>query len=181
MVEQPRASESASYHHRELAESFGSNADLYDRARPRYPRDLANVILAGAPGTRVLDVGIGTGISALPFRDAGADILGVEIDPRMAAIARSRGFEVEIARFEEWDAGAFICDLVIAGQSWHWIDPLGGALKAADILVTGGRIAPFWNVGEPERDIATAFGEIYRSIDTGLPFTPWGSEEFRIP
>lgn len=174
MVTLPSPSpEPTPHQHREIAESFGSDADRYDRTRPRYPRPLADAILSGLPGTRVLDVGIGTGLSALPFREAGADILGVEVDARMAELANARGFEVEVARFEDWDARGARFDAVISGQTWHWIDPAAGATKAADLLHPGGRIALFWNAGDPDPAIAAAFGEVYRSVDTGLPFTPW--------
>lgn len=169
----PPPPEPAPYRHRDIAESFGSDAHRYDRARPGYPQALADTILAGLPGRRVLDVGIGTGLSALPFRRAGADVLGVEVDARMAELARSRGFEVRIARFEDWDPEGAHFDAVIAGQTWHWIDPTAGAVRAASVLTPGGRIGLFWNAGDPDPQIAAAFGEVYRSVDTGLPFTPW--------
>lgn len=169
----PPPPEPAPFRHRDIAESFGSDADGYDRARPRYPRALADAILAGLPGKRILDVGIGTGLSALPFREAGADIVGVEVDARMAELARSRGFEVQVAGFEDWDSEGASFDAVIAGQTWHWIDPTAGAAKAAGLLRPGGRIGLFWNAGDPEPQLAAAFGEVYRSVDTGLPFTPW--------
>jgi SAM-dependent methyltransferase len=158
-----------------IAESFGDDADRYDRARPRYPLALAAAVLDGAVGVEVLDVGIGTGISALPFRDAGAHVVGVEADARMAGLARSRGFEAEVSRFEDWEPGARVFDVVISGQTWHWIDPVAGAAKAASLLRPGGRIALFWNVGDPEPEIARAFADVYRSVDTGLPFTPWAA------
>ena len=158
---------------RDIAEGFGSDAERYDRARPHYPRALADVVLAGLPGRRVLDVGVGTGISALPFLDAGADLLGVEVDERMAAVARRRGIPVEVARFEEWDPEGRRFDAVIAGQTWHWIDPAAGAERAAAVLPAGGRIALFWNAGDPPPEIAAGFGEAYHSVDTGLPFTPF--------
>ena len=37
-----------SHQAREIAESFGSDADRYDRARPRYPDELVDRIVAGA-------------------------------------------------------------------------------------------------------------------------------------
>ncbi|MEU6126577.1 hypothetical protein [Streptomyces sp. NPDC047123] len=43
--------------HRRMAESFGVDAERYDRARPRYPDALVARIVAAAPGPAVLDVG----------------------------------------------------------------------------------------------------------------------------
>ncbi|WP_022901439.1 class I SAM-dependent methyltransferase [Humibacter albus] len=169
------AADPVPHHHREIAESFGSDAARYDRARPHYPRALAHAVLDGLPEKRVLDVGIGTGLSALPFRAEGADVVGVEVDERMAELARARGFAVGLGRFEEWDARGAAFDAVIAGQTWHWIAPDAGASKAAALLHPGGRLAIFWNAGDPDPDIAAAFGEVYRSVDTGLPFTPWAA------
>lgn len=132
-----------------------------------------DALVTAVPGRRVLDVGIGTGLSARPFRDAGCTMLGVEVDPRMAGVAQRHGFDVEIAAFERWDAAGRTFDAVIAGQTWHWIDPITGAARAAQLLRPAGRFAAFWNVGDPAPEIASAFVEVYRSIDTGLPFTPW--------
>lgn len=165
----------APHHHRDIADSFGAEALRYDRTRPHYPQALADVVLAGLPGRRVLDVGIGTGISALPFLEAGAEIVGVEPDSRMAEVARSHHFAVELSRFEDWEPAGRAFDAVIAGQTWHWIDPVVGAAKAAGLLRPGGRLAVFWNVGDPEPEIASAFAEVHRSVDTGLPFTPWAA------
>jgi SAM-dependent methyltransferase len=88
---------------RQTAESFGFDPERYDRTRPRYPRELVDAIIASSPGRDVLDVGIGAGVSASPFQAAGCRLLGIEVDPRMAEFARQRGFEVEVARFEDWD------------------------------------------------------------------------------
>jgi SAM-dependent methyltransferase len=155
---------------RAVAQGFGDDADRYDRARPRYPDSLATALLDGLPGRRVLDVGIGTGLSALPFRAAGATVSGVDPDPRMAELVRRRGFDVDVATFEEWDPAGRRFDAVVAGQTWHWVDPVAGAAKAAAVLDPGGRLAVFWNAGDPPPDLAAAFGEVHRRVDTGLPF-----------
>ena len=98
-----------SHQAREIAESFGSDADRYDRARPRYPDELVDRIVAGAaPGQHrpdvpdILDVGCGTGIVARQFQAAGCRVLGVDPDARMADLARRHGLEVEVSRFEAW-------------------------------------------------------------------------------
>src|SRR3984885_16106882 len=129
---------------REMAESFGTNPERYDRARPRYPDALIERIVAASPGPRVLDVGCGTGIAARQFQAAGCRVLGVEPDARMAALARRFGVEAEVAKFEAWDSGGRAFDTVIAGQAWHWVDPVAGAVKAAQVLRPGGRLAVFW-------------------------------------
>jgi SAM-dependent methyltransferase len=112
----------------------------------------------------VLDVGCGTGIAARQFRAAGCLVLGVDVDPRMAAVAREQGFDVEVARFEEWDAAGRTFDAVVAGQTWHWIEPVAGAAKAAAVLRPGGRLALFWNVFQPPAALAEAFGAVYRRV-----------------
>jgi SAM-dependent methyltransferase len=121
------------------AQSFGSDAERYDRARPRYPDVMVERILAASPGADVVDVGCGTGIAARQLEAAGARVLGVEVDARMADGARRRGLEVEVAAFETWDPAGRTFDAVAAGQAWHWIDPLAGAVKAGqlDDLMTG--------------------------------------------
>jgi ubiquinone/menaquinone biosynthesis C-methylase UbiE len=56
---------------RQVAEGFGADAGRYDRARPTYPADLIDRIIAASPGRDILDVGCGTGISARLFQAAG--------------------------------------------------------------------------------------------------------------
>lgn len=41
------------------------------------------------------------------------------------------------------------------------------------MLRRGGRLAPFWNIPELDPTIAAAFAQVYRDVDTGLPFIPW--------
>jgi len=154
---------------RRMAESFGVDAERYDRTRPRYPQALADRIVAASPGRHVLDVGIGTGISALAFRAAGCRVLGVDPDERMAELARRRGFEVESAKFEEWDPVRRTFDVVIAGQTWHWVDPVAGAKKAAEVLRPGGRLAVFWNAMELPSELADATTRAFRSEVTDSP------------
>lgn len=149
---------------RQVAESFGSDPERYDRARPRYPDAMVERIVAESPGPDYLDVGIGTGIAARQFQAAGATVLGVEVDARMAAWARQRGLDVEVATFEAWDPAGRAFDAVVSGQAWHWVNPVAGAAKAAQALRPGGRLAVFWNAGRPSPDVAEAFAAVYRRV-----------------
>jgi SAM-dependent methyltransferase len=155
------------HHERSRAESFGAVAALYDRTRPSYPAALVDALLS-EPAKRVLDVGCGTGIAAALLAARGCDVLGVEIDERMAALARARGLEVEVAQFERWQAAGRLFDLLISGQAWHWIDPVAGAAKAAAVLEQGGRIGLFWNFGDPPARVEELFAPIYARLAPGL-------------
>nr|WP_244410259.1 class I SAM-dependent methyltransferase [Streptomyces albofaciens] len=162
-----------------MAESFGADAERYDRARPRYPRALIDRILAAvhdtavhdtaapdtvARGTDVLDVGCGTGIVARQFAAAGCQVLGLDVDARMAALARRHGLEAEITAFEAWEPAGRTFDAVVSGQTWHWVDPVAGPAKAAQALRPGGLLAVFWNAGSPPPQLAASFAEVYRRL-----------------
>jgi len=161
---------SESHHARQIAESFGSDAERYERTRPTYPKAMVDAILAASEGRDVLDIGIGTGISARPFLQEGCHLLGVEPDERMAEYARRSGLKVEIATFEEWDPAGRTFDIVIAGQTWHWVDPLLGASKAAEVLRPGGRIALFWNVMSFPGNFGERFSAVYQRVLPEFPF-----------
>jgi SAM-dependent methyltransferase len=163
-------SENGSHQHRQVAESFGSDAERYDRTRPRYPDAMVYQIIAGSPGPDVLDVGCGTGIEARQFQSAGCNVLGVEPDARMADFARRSGVEVEVATFEAWDPAGREFDAVIAGQAWHWVNPVAGAAKAAQVLRPGGRLAAFWHVFEPPPEVAEAFVAVHQRVVPDSPF-----------
>ena len=152
------------HHARDVAESFGADAARYDRARPSYPAALISRLVAASPGRELLDAGCGTGICARLFQAAGCRVLGVDPDPRMAAAARTAGTAVEVARIEDWDPAGRMFDTVTAAQAWHWVDPLAGAAKAAQVLRPGGRLAVFWNVFGPPEDLREAFGEVFRRV-----------------
>jgi SAM-dependent methyltransferase len=127
-------------------------------------------IVATSPGPDALDVGCGTGIEARQFQAAGCKVLGVEPDARMADFARRSGVEVEVATFEAWDPAGRAFDAVVAGQAWHWVDPVAGAAKAAEVLRPGGRLAPFWHVFQPPPEVADAFAVVYQQVVSDSPF-----------
>jgi SAM-dependent methyltransferase len=154
---------------RRVAESFGGDAERYDRARPAYPDALVRRIIAASPGRNVLDVGCGTGIEARQFRAAGRTILGVEPDARMAEFARCSGVEVEVATLEAWDPAGRQFDAVIAGTAWHWVDPVAGAAKAAAVLRPGGLIAPFHHVFQTPPGILDALASAYQKVAPDSP------------
>jgi SAM-dependent methyltransferase len=144
---------------------FGQQAEAYDRFRPAYPDAVIDDLLGPTPsGLDVLDVGCGTGIASRQMAERGATVLGVELAPRMAEIARGHGVEVEIAAFEAWDSAGRTFDRVASAQAWHWLDlPLATA-KAASVLRPGGKLCLIWNAGCQPDDLADALEEVYASV-----------------
>jgi SAM-dependent methyltransferase len=156
--------------HRAVAESFGVDPARYDRNRPPYPEAMITRIVDGSPGRSLLNVGCGTGIEARQFQAVGCTVLGVEPDRRMADFARETGVETEVAKFEDWDARNRRYDAVVAGTAWHWVDPVKGAAKAAEVLKPNGRIATFWHVFELPKPVAEALSAVYRQVVPDSPF-----------
>ncbi|MFE2011401.1 class I SAM-dependent methyltransferase [Streptomyces sp. NPDC059491] len=132
-----------------LSRIFDEDAELYDRARPGYPPELFDALesLAGVgPGSRVLEVGAGTGKATVPLAARGCRITAVEVGADMAAVARRNlaGFdavEVVTADFEVWPLPEEPYDAVVAATAFHWIDPAVRTVKAADALRSGGALA----------------------------------------
>jgi SAM-dependent methyltransferase len=146
---------------RQRANSFGGAAHNYDTHRPRYPDQLIDDVLP--PGARrVLEAGAGTGIASMQFIKRGADLLAVEPDNRMAAVARAKGIPVEIATFEQWKPAGRRFDRVVFAASFHWVDPALALPKIRGILNDGGKLALIWNRLRPTNPTRAEFESIYR-------------------
>lgn len=129
--------------------TFDGIADLYDRVRPSYPAELLDDLrdLAGiAPGSRVLEIGCGTGKLTVQMAELGCEITAVELGPNLADIARKNlapfpRVSVITASFEEWSPPAEPFDAVVSATAFHWLDPKIRVPKAAGVLGPGGSLA----------------------------------------
>ena len=132
------------------ARSFDEIAELYDRARRAYPEQLFDNLFAlaelEAAHANVLEIGCGTGQATLPLARRRCNLVCVEMGANLASIAHRKLAEfphVEMvnARFEDWDPGAAVFDLVFAANAWHWLEPDVRYAKAAALLRPGGALA----------------------------------------
>lgn len=131
-----------------LRETFNQDAERYDRARPRYPKQLFDAFTAAGlpPGARVLEIGCGTGQATVPLAERGYRIVAVELGPEMTALARrnladSGAVEVVTAAFEDWPLPEEPFDAVFSATAFHWVDPAVRVAKSADALRPGGLLA----------------------------------------
>jgi SAM-dependent methyltransferase len=161
---------------RDRAESFGRVAADYDRYRPSYPARLIDELLRRGPRT-ALDIGCGTGKAARLFAERGLSVMGVEVDPQMAEVARAHGLAVEVGRFEDWDDAGRRFDLITAAQAWHWVDPQVGAEKAARLLNPGGELALFWNFAELSDEDEAVVDSVYRRLAPEMLAAPGAGQE----
>lgn len=154
----------------ERATSFGEVVALYDAARPRYPERLVTDVLDACESDhpRVLDIGCGTGIASEQFVAAGCELVGVEPDASMAAIAAERlagRGEIVVGRFEDLATPETGFDCLIAAQAWHWVDPSVGYEVAHRLLKPGGVLALFWNIRLESSDaISVELEKHYRHV-----------------
>ncbi|MFF7737615.1 methyltransferase domain-containing protein [Streptomyces sp. NPDC007984] len=156
------------------AHSFNAAAAQYAANRPSYPPALFDAIedLTGRPltGTRVADVGAGTGtgIATALLHARGADVVAVEPGDGMAAqfrrtlpgipVIRGTGDALPLA-----DASA---DLVTYAQAWHWTDPARAVPEALRVLRPGGALALWWNTDALDVPwLAEAAARIARHFD----------------
>jgi SAM-dependent methyltransferase len=132
-----------------LRRTFDQQAELYQKARPDYPEEVFDELsaLAGLrPGSRVLEIGCGTGQATRPLARRGCRVVCVELGEHLAAVARRElkefpDVEVITGAFESFEPRAEQFDVVLAATAWGWVDPAVRYQKAAAILGWGGALA----------------------------------------
>ena len=168
-------------HDRErLRQTFNSAARSYHQARPDYPSELFDDLIAVAglaPGDHLLEIGCATGKATLPLARRGFRITCIELGPDLAAAARRNlnGLDAEIieGRFEDWQpATGEQFGLVFAATAWNWIDPARRYTLAWRALRPGGHLA-FWNALHVFPDDGDRFfqeiQDVYDEIGEALP------------
>ncbi|MGZ0147208.1 class I SAM-dependent methyltransferase [Kribbella sp. WER1] len=127
-----------------LRQTFGEDAELYDRVRPTYPRELFDD-LARVAGDhpRVLEIGPGTGQATAAMVARGWDVTAVELGPGLAEVLRRKlpAVEVIVADFDTWALPAGEYDLVVSATAFHWLDPATRVSRCAQLLRPGGALA----------------------------------------
>ena len=136
----------------ELRQTFDQVASLYDQNRPSYPLGVFDdvVTLSGVgPGSRLLEIGCGTGHATQMLATRGLAIDCIEMGDNMAALARQRlapypRVNILIANFDVWTTSERY-DLVYCATAYHWLNPATRDQRTAALLKPGGQLAIWRN------------------------------------
>jgi SAM-dependent methyltransferase len=107
---------------------------------------LVDAVVAAAPG-RVLEVGCGWGeLAEWIARKTGADVVAVDLSPRMVDLARERGVDARLADVEELPFADETFDVVVAAwMLYHVPDLERGLAEIARVLRPGGTLVAATN------------------------------------
>ena len=148
--------------------SFGSQAEVYEAVRPRYPRQAVEWILepvAGSDPLRIADIGAGTGKLTRVLREVSDDV--VAVDPDRAMLGRLKDAVPDATALEGRGEAIPLPDssrdAVVFGQSWHWTDDALASREVGRVLRDGGVLGLLWNI----RDTSTPWVHHYAGILRG--------------
>jgi SAM-dependent methyltransferase len=149
---------------------FSDRVGDYVKYRPHYPETVIEYLRATysiTPHWTIADIGSGTGISSELFLRNGNRVYGVEPNRDMREKAEellSGGYD---GRFISIDGAAEATSLpdgsiqmVLAGQAFHWFDPIKSRVEFSRILRPDGVVVLIWN----ERLIASSFESGYEDL-----------------
>lgn len=177
-----------------MTETDGSEFDAiaaeYDRVRPSYPEALVDAACDRArltPGSRVLEIGCGTGKLTEMLAARGLRIDAVDPGARLVEEARRRvgdgRVDFHLGRFEDVELSPGSFAAAFSGTAFHWVDPTVGWRKVAEVLAPGGVLALLQNglpalVREFDRSVwqAVPDAEAWPATD---PFDVWSEAEAR--
>ena len=142
-----------------------SHGEVYDdrwkrmEARGEWVHGEADLVCSFEPGS-VLDAGCGTGRVAIELDRRSIDVVGVDMDPRMLAEARSKAPRVP------WILGD-LADVAVAG-------PGDSATRGFDVVVMAGNVMVFVEIGAEAAVVANmarhlaAGGRLVAGFQLGL-------------
>jgi SAM-dependent methyltransferase len=140
----------------------------YVRFRPGYPAEVAEVLRRECrlpDEALIADIGCGTGLLARTLLEAGFRVIGVEPNREMrdAGDEMLRGysrFRSVAGSAEATTLDKTSCDLVVAGQAFHWFDVERTRAEWRRILKAGCCAALIWNERWPGTPLMRAVEDV---------------------
>jgi SAM-dependent methyltransferase len=149
-----------------VAEQYATEANLearralYSKTEGPDPRETAFEAVREVRPARVLEVGGGPGeLSARIAAEVGAEVVMIDISPRMVELARGRGVDARVGDVQAlpFDDGSFDC-AVAAWMLFHVPDLDHGLGELARVLRRGGRLVAVTNAEAHMRELREIAG-----------------------
>ncbi|MCL2170261.1 MAG: class I SAM-dependent methyltransferase [Defluviitaleaceae bacterium] len=131
--------------HMKNIEQWSAVSSVYHDNRPTPPHVVVEMVLAWLGGVKpdvVVDAGCGTGLSAAIWRDFAGQVIGIEPNEDMRAVAEkvSAGGNISYQHGFSNDTGLLdnFADVVTMSQAFHWVDADSSLTEFYRILKPGG-------------------------------------------
>lgn len=163
---------------------FNRIAEEYDHARPDYPPELVDLACSigglGA-GSKVVEVGCGTGKLTVALAERGLAVEAVDPGAELVEVARRKvgGATVRfhVARFEDVELPESSFAAVFSATAFHWIEPAVGWAKAARLLRPAGVLALLAHVGGASSELDAAMLAAWREVLPEAAEWVWRDQE----
>jgi predicted TPR repeat methyltransferase len=127
---------------RHLFDQFSADYDSrmlgqLDYAAPRILADLADLVMPARDGLTVLDLGCGTGLAGMAFKQRAARLDGIDLSPAMIEKARERGIydSLKLGDIESAIEGRY--DLILAADTLVYLGDLEPLFRAVAKHLSG--------------------------------------------
>ncbi len=173
-----------------LRATFDEDAERYHRARPSYPSNLIDHIVSSvssgrpdpADGTRVLEIGCGTGQATRLLAPRVGSVLAVDLGVALAEVARRElamfdNVNVVVGDAEKLDPAAGPFDAIVAFTMFHWLDAATRSARLRELLTPDGSLVVV-STHHVEGGTSPFFAEVQECYESWDPSTVKGQ---RLP
>ncbi len=170
-------------------ERFTSRVDAYVKYRPSYPKALIDYLQTETGLTSqdiIADIGSGTGLLTKLFLDNGNKVYGVEPNKSMREAAENllkeyKNFISVSGTAEATNLESGSVNLITAGQSFHWFEPIAAKQEFKRIAADRCKIFLIWNDRDIENDpLQKEYEAMLNQIPTYIETPTWKVEKINI-
>lgn len=158
----------------EKSEGYREGADAYVSGRPGYPPEVAGwlrTLLGVHAGSRVLEVGAGTGKFLPVLKACGAHVVALEpVDAMRERLVRAHpDVEAISGTAESIPLPDASIDVIICAQAFHWFATPAALAEMRRVLVPGGMLGLIWNVRDERPAWMRQLSAITDPYEDGAP------------
>ena len=166
---------------------FDTIPEQFDKYRVHYSREIFDCFIEKAHigrGTRVLEIGPGTGQATDPILDTGCDYTAIELGSNFAEVLRRKygsreNYTLINGDFITCDLGAECFDVIYSAAAIQWIPEDIAFGKTFSLLKSGGMLGMMYLTGDYRSPDPELFADIQKVYDEYFnPARKYGHEKF---